>query len=115
MIPVPKDAIDEIERLFTEVRRLRAKIDEYERALDRIADLYERCMDSSALEISQQAYDMRCLARAVLGDAPKEDMRTICEWRRNGDCLYCGDCAHKDGLAGGCASPFGEVEVEGEP
>lgn len=47
--------------------------------------------------------------------AAKGGRAMICDWWRDGDCLYCGDCAHKNGLAGGCSAPFGEVEAEGEP
>lgn len=62
----------ERDRLRAEIAQKDERIAEYERTLDYIADLYERCMYSSVLEVSQHAYDMRCLARAALeGDTPK--------------------------------------------
>lgn len=80
MIPVPKDAIDEIGRLAAEVSRLRERIAELEEALRpfaRVCDIIPVDDGDAAVQtvvygtISLSAGQFRAARAALLGDAPK--------------------------------------------
>ena len=110
MIPVPKDAIDEIGRLAAEVARLRERIAELEEALRAVIEGNDLAAERGHSIESWPGSSVRKEARAALeGDAPKEghpiarEQREADENRRrlqkefeasNKDCPDCGnrDC-----------------------
>lgn len=92
MIPVPKDAIDEIGRLTAEVARLRERVAALEEALDMLAIATRkyrslpRIDGDTVCRLEAELREALEKARALRGDAPKEERchvwgRDVSRWK----------------------------------